>query len=79
MLSPRCQYEEGGVPQSYIALAWIDRNNLPPIRSIQMLISYKTNGNKCPGQELVATSRAVELNDFAIGNSLLPPYYQLRL
>jgi hypothetical protein len=27
-------------------------------------------GNKCPGLELVAVSRAVELNDFAVGNSI---------
>lgn len=27
------------------------------------------SGNKCPGLELVGTSRAVELADFAIGNS----------
>jgi hypothetical protein len=28
-------------------------------------------GNKCPGLELVAVSRAVELNDFAVGNSII--------
>ena len=27
-------------------------------------------GTKCPGQELVASSRAVELRDFAIGNPI---------
>ncbi len=27
-------------------------------------------GNKCPGLELVAVSRAVELNDFSVGNSI---------
>ncbi len=27
-------------------------------------------GNKYPGLELVAVSRAVELNDFAVGNSI---------
>jgi hypothetical protein len=27
-------------------------------------------GNKCPGLELVAVSRAVELHDFAVGNSI---------
>jgi hypothetical protein len=27
-------------------------------------------GNKCPGLELVAVSRAVELNDFAVDNSI---------
>ncbi len=27
-------------------------------------------GNKCPGLELVAVIRAVELNDFAVGNSI---------
>jgi hypothetical protein len=27
-------------------------------------------GNKCPGLELVAVGRAVELNDFAVGNSI---------
>ena len=27
-------------------------------------------GNNCPGLELVAVSRAVELNDFAVGNSI---------
>ena len=27
-------------------------------------------GNNCPGLEFVAVSRAVELNDFAVGNSI---------
>ncbi len=27
-------------------------------------------GNKCPGLELVAVNRAVELNDFPVGNSI---------
>ena len=40
-------------------------------KQFQKVIVYlPLNGNKCPGMELVATSRAVELNDFAIGNSL---------
>ncbi len=28
-------------------------------------------GNKCPELELMAVSRAVELNDFAVGNSII--------
>ena len=36
----------------------------------KVIVHLPINGNKCPGQELVATSRAVKLNDFAIGNSL---------
>jgi hypothetical protein len=40
-------------------------------KQFQKVIVYlPINGNKCPGMELVATSRAVELKDFAIGNSL---------
>jgi ATP-dependent exoDNAse (exonuclease V) alpha subunit len=36
----------------------------------KVIVYLPNNGSKCPGQELIATSRAVELNDFAIGNSL---------
>ena len=36
--------------------------------SKKVIVHLPINGNKCPGQELVATRRAVELNDFAIGN-----------
>jgi hypothetical protein len=36
-------------------------------------------GNKCPGLELVAVSRAVELNDFAVGNSITEPTKQALL
>ena len=38
----------------------------------KVIVYLPNNGNKCPGQELVATSREVEINDFAIaiGNSL---------
>jgi hypothetical protein len=32
--------------------------------------SRRVGGNKCSGLELVAVSRAVELNDFAVGNSI---------
>jgi hypothetical protein len=34
----------------------------------KVVVSLPVSGNKCPGLELVATSRAVELADFAIGN-----------
>jgi hypothetical protein len=33
-------------------------------------LPVRVGGNKCPGLELVAVSRAVELNDFADGNSI---------
>ena len=36
----------------------------------KVIVYLPNNGNKCTGQELVATSRAVELNDFTIGNSI---------
>lgn len=40
-------------------------------KQFQKVIVYlPVNGNKRPGLELVATSIAVELNDFAIGNTL---------
>ena len=35
-----------------------------------MTVYSPDNVNTCPGLELVATSRAVEHNDFAIGNTL---------
>jgi hypothetical protein len=35
----------------------------------KVVVCLPVSGNKCPGLELVATSRAVELADFAIGNS----------
>ncbi len=33
-------------------------------------LPVRVGGNMCPGLELVAVSRAVELNDFAVGNSI---------
>jgi hypothetical protein len=35
----------------------------------KVVVCLHVSGNKCPGLELVAISRAVELADFAIGNS----------
>ena len=34
----------------------------------EVVVCLPVGGTKCPGQELVASSRAVELRDFAIGN-----------
>eukprot|EP00956_Cyclotella_meneghiniana_P010974 scaffold15374_cov35-Cyclotella_meneghiniana.AAC.2 len=34
-----------------------------------IVVYLPPSGNKCPGLELVAVSRAVALNDFAIGNT----------
>ncbi len=35
-----------------------------------MHLPVAVGGNKCPGLELAAVNRAVELNDFAVGNSI---------
>ena len=36
----------------------------------EVVVCLPVGGTKCPGQELVASSRAVELRDFAIGNPI---------
>ena len=35
----------------------------------KVVVYLPPSGNKCPGLELVAVSRAVALNDFAVGNT----------
>ena len=35
----------------------------------KVIVYFLLETNKCPGLELVASNRAVELNDFAVGNS----------
>ena len=35
----------------------------------KVMVYFPVGTNKCPGLELVAISRVVELNDFAVGNS----------
>jgi hypothetical protein len=37
---------------------------------VEVNLPVGVGGNKCPGLELMAVIRAVELNDFAVGNSI---------